>query len=242
MKEAYFRLAKRFHPDAHHSTALADLRDELEAVFIRLGEAYDVLKDAKKRGAYEERLGRPRPPAAGRATGPAPAPSSTAPPPDPEEEAREAEEALRKATALMEQARTLEQEKPSEPQHQRLTFDAIQLLEPTLRVLQGKKKLRAQLLLARGWSKNPKWGKRAEELLLTVTADSPQSPDAWALLAAIYARNGLKTRAASAYRRVLELEPDHEEALQYLATGSPEAEPAREQGAGGLLGRLFRRG
>jgi curved DNA-binding protein CbpA len=61
VKEAYFRLARRFHPDSHHDATLADLVDQLEAVFIRLGEAYEVLKTPRLRADYEERLGRQRP-------------------------------------------------------------------------------------------------------------------------------------------------------------------------------------
>jgi curved DNA-binding protein CbpA len=245
VKEAYFRLAKRFHPDVHHGASLGDLRDKLEAVFIRLGQAYDTLRDPKKRGDYEERLGRsrprPQPTAPGQAPGAPPAPE---PPParDLEEEARVAEESLRKAAKLLEMAKALEQEKPNEPEHQRLTYDAIQLLEPALPVLQGKLKQRAQVLLARGYSKNPKWAKRAEELLLTATRDSPQSPDAFALLGSIYAARGLKARALSNYKKVLELKPDHEEAFKYLAENStPEDTPDQEGGGGGLLGRLFRK-
>jgi curved DNA-binding protein CbpA len=57
IKDAYFRLAKRFHPDAHHREAvLEDVRDKLEAVFIRLGEAYDVLRNPRARASYESSL------------------------------------------------------------------------------------------------------------------------------------------------------------------------------------------
>jgi len=56
VKEAYFRLAKRFHPDTHHDPNMADLRDKLETVFIRLGEAYEVLRNPRSRGAYESEL------------------------------------------------------------------------------------------------------------------------------------------------------------------------------------------
>jgi curved DNA-binding protein CbpA len=248
VKEAYFRLAKRFHPDAHHDKSLGDLRDKLEAVFIRLGQAYDTLRDPKKRGDYEERLGRsrPRPPQAtgqpGQAPGAAPAPEPP-PPRDLEEEARVAEEALRKAAKLLELAKGLEQEKPNEPEHQRLTYDAIQLLEPTLTVLEGKLKLRAQVLLARGYSKNPKWAKRAEELLLASSREFPQSPDPLALLGSIYAARGLKARALASYKKALELKPEHEEAFKYVAENStPEDTPDQETGGGGLLGRFFRKG
>ncbi|HKZ31287.1 MAG TPA: DUF4388 domain-containing protein [Vicinamibacteria bacterium] len=248
VKEAYFRLAKCFHPDVHHSASLADLRDKLEAVFIRLGQAYDTLRDPKRRGEYEERLGRFKPRAAqlppqGQAAAPAAAPEPP-PPRDPEEEARLAEEALRKAGKLMEQAKALEQEKPDEPEHQRLTYDSIQLLEPILETLEGKSRLRAQLLLARGYSKNPKWAKRAEELLLTAARENPQAADPWALLGAIYAARGLRTRALTMYKKALEVKPDHEEALGWLAENAgPESEPPQnEGGGGGLLGRLFRKG
>jgi curved DNA-binding protein CbpA len=242
VKEAYFRLARRFHPDVHHAASLGDLRDELEAVFIRLGEAYDVLRDPRRRSDYEERLGRQKPRPA-EAPGGAPAgPEAPAREParDPEEEARLAEDALRRAAKLLDQAKALEQEKPDEPEHQRLTYDAIQLLEPAVEALQGKPRLRAQLLLARGWAKNPKWAKRSEELLLAAARENPQAPDPWAALGAVYAARGLRSRAASMYRKALELKPDHEEAQQFLASAPPVPEPSEEEG-GGLLGRLFRK-
>jgi curved DNA-binding protein CbpA len=226
VKEAYFRLAKRFHPDIHHGASLGDLRDKLEAVFIRLGEAYDVLRDPRKRGDYEERLGR-RPifhtPGDAAATGPSPPPEPT----DPAEEARLAEESIRRAAKLVEQEKY---------------WDALTLLEPALPVVEGKARLRAQLLIARSKVKNPKWVKEAEEVLLTATRENPQAVDAWALLASIYAERGLKARAVSSYKRVLELKADHEEAAQYLARNAPSPEPPEDEGGGGLLGRLFRKG
>jgi curved DNA-binding protein CbpA len=244
VKEAYFRLAKRFHPDVHHGASLGDLRDKLEAVFIRLGEAYDTLRDPKRRGDYEARLGRQRPqPRDAAPTQPGAAPAAPEPPPrDLEEEARLAEEALRKAAKLLEQARALEQEKPDDPQHQRLTYDAIQLLEPVLETVTGKSRLRAQLLLARGYSKNPKWAKRAEELLLDASRENPKSVEPLALLGAIYAARGIKSRALTMYKKVLELKPDHEEAFKYLAENNPvETDPHEPESGGGLLGRFFKK-
>ena len=250
VKEAYFRLAKRFHPDVHHGASLSDLRDKLEAVFIRLGEAYDELRDPRKRGEYEARLGRPRPrPAAppgdaggGPATAAPPEPSAPEGPPDPEEQARLGEEVVRRAAKLLDQAKALEQEKPDQPEHQRLTYDAIQLLEPVHQTLQGKTRLRAQLLLARGWAKNPKWAKRAEELLLVASRENPQSPEPWTMLGAIYAGKGLRSRATTMYRKALELNPDHEAAAQFLAANAPAPEPTEDEAGGGLLGRLFKKG
>jgi len=249
VKEAYFRLARRFHPDVHHGASLGDLRDKLEAVFIRLGEAYEVLRDPRKRSEYEERLGRQRPrpgaPAGEAEGGPATASpaeaAAPAPSPDTEEEARLAEEAVRRAAKLVEQAKALEQEKPDEPEHQRLTYDAIQLLEPIHETATGRTRLRAQLLLAWGWAQNPMWTKRAESLLLAASRENPQSPEPWAMLGGIYADKGLHTRATTMYRRALELKPDHEEAARYLKANAEAPAPPEAEGGGGLLGRLFRK-
>jgi curved DNA-binding protein CbpA len=248
VKEAYFRLAKRFHPDVHHGASLGDMREKLEAVFIRLGEAYDTLRDRGRRADYEARLGRQRPQAPGDGAGAArsgPAsPGGTAAEPerDKEEEARVAEMSLHKAAKLLETAKALEQEKPNEPEHQRLTFDAIQLLEPAIERLSGKQKLRGQTLLARGYSKNPKWLKRAEELLLTVTRAQPENAEAWSILGRIYAQRGMKSRALSVYRKALELKPDNDEAFKYVADNGGVEPPPGEQEGGGLLGRFFKKG
>jgi curved DNA-binding protein CbpA len=249
VKEAYFRLAKRFHPDVHHGASLGDLREKLEAVFIRLGEAYDTLRDRGRRGDYEARLGRARPQAFADAPGgakPGPArpgePAAAEHERDKEEEARMAEQSLHRAAKLLEHAKALEQEKPNEPEHQRLTFDAIQLLEPAIeRLGSSKQKLRAQTLLARGYSKNPKWLKRAEELLLTVTRAQPENGEAWALLGHIYSQRGIKSRALSMYKKALELKPDHEEAVRFVAENSGAEPPPGEAEGGGLLGRFFRK-
>jgi tetratricopeptide (TPR) repeat protein len=229
VKDAYFRLAKRFHPDAHHGESLADLRDALEAVFIRLGEAYETLRDPRRRADYEQRLGRARasgsaPPGAPRADVPPPEPP---PPPDPEAEAAQAEYDLRRAAILYEKEQY---------------WDAIQLLEPAVEKLAPRLRSRGRVLLARCDLKNPKWVKRAEEILLQVTREDPKAVDAWSLLGGLYAEKGMQARAQSMYRRVLEISPEHEEALKFLATVPPPEAADPEPPPGGLLRKLFRKG
>ncbi|HET8646536.1 MAG TPA: J domain-containing protein, partial [Vicinamibacteria bacterium] len=219
VKEAYFRLAKRFHPDVHHDEALHDLRDKLEAVFIRLGEAYEVLRNPRIRASYERQMG----PAA-RVDDTA-STEPDAPREDPKALLRMAEESIRRA------ARSVAEEK---------YWEAIQLLETSVPRVEGKLKQFGRILLARAYAKNPNWVKPGEELLLTVIREDPQNVDAHFHLAAIYRAGGLKSRAQAMLRRVLELEPEHAEArlqLEELGVDNPPPAPGDQ----GLLKKLLRR-
>ena len=238
VKDAYFRLAKRFHPDVHHATALADLHSQLESVFRRVTEAYEVLRDARRRADYEAQLGRsrgpatarpgPEPPAAAAVAEPGARPSPRPePPPDPEEIAHQAEDAIRRAAKLHEKEQY---------------WDAIQLLEPVVEKASGRLRAFGKVLLARCYLKNPKWARKAEELLLGVTREDPKTADAWALLGQIYVGKGMQARALSMYRKALELRPEHEEAAQYVAAHTHAGEDTDEpEESGGFLRRLFRK-
>src|SRR5262249_2095951 len=134
VKEAYFRLARRFHPDVHHDPALADLRDKIEAIFVRLGEAYEVLRNPRIRAKDAGQI----------ATAPAAAPSAPVPAPaapkaDPEAEARDAAAAIKKASRLL---------------SSEMYWDAIQVLEPAVLRVKGKVREEGRVLLARAYMKN----------------------------------------------------------------------------------------
>lgn len=212
VKEAYFRKAKRFHPDAHHDPALSDLRGKLEQVFIRLGEAYEVLRNPRIRASYERSLAAPADPAA--------------PAPDPRAEEEMAKQSIRKAE------RSIQQEK---------YWDAIQLLEPAIPRVSGKFKQAGRVMLARAYAKNPNWVKQGEELLLTVIQEDPKNLDAHLVLGGIYKAGGLKNRAVGVMRKALDLAPDNREALDQLTALASEADPPSAE-AGGLLKKLLRKG
>ena len=208
MKEAYFRLAKRFHPDAHHgessATCATSSRPCSSASARRTRSCATPAGAATTSSGSDGRArpGSPSGPGAGRGSRALP------PPRDLEAEARAAEEALRRAAKLYEAEKY---------------WDAIQLLEPAIEPLPPKLKTRARVLLARCNLKNPKWVRRAEETLLAATREDPKAVDAWALLGQVYADKGLASRAQSMFRKVLELKPDHEEALQFLPGGGSRA-------------------
>jgi tetratricopeptide (TPR) repeat protein len=229
VKAAYFRLAKRFHPDAHRDSGVDDLRDKLKAVFVRLGAAYEVLGNPRKRGDYESSLPRHgfTPPRSTSVTSVAPRrpEEASAPPASSEWEDPLSEEdaALREAEILAKAQRLISEEH---------YWDAIQVLEAVLATLSPKRQQKGRLLLALAYAKNPKWLRRAEEIAQAVTKESPANFEAYLVLAKVYKAGGLESRAASMYRKVLELKPGQEEAREALE-GPAKAMP--------LLKRLFRK-
>ncbi len=226
VKEAYFRLAKRFHPDVHHGESLTDLRDQLEALFIKLGQAYETLKNPKTREAYEARLPRDT---TGRVLPGPPQPEPPPPPPDPETLARQAEEDIRKAEKLIEKEKY---------------WDAIQLLDTAIPLAKNPKLVaRGHIAMAKAKLKNPKWVKEAENTLKELVRIDPKHVEAHFMLGSIYKAGGLKARSESMFRKVLELQPDHEGAMSEMAS-VPEESPSPDGGGteGGLFKKFFKKG
>ncbi len=56
VKRAYYTLSRRFHPDANRGLD-DDVRACLETIAKRVAEAYSVLRDARRRRAYDAQLG-----------------------------------------------------------------------------------------------------------------------------------------------------------------------------------------
>jgi DnaJ-domain-containing protein 1 len=188
VREAYFRLAKRFHPDAHHDVGLGDLRREIEAVFNELGEAYEVLRSPRLRARYERELAR----------GEAGAPAASSPPtglPDPE-------------AVLARAADCIARER---------YWEALPLLEATLPYVEGTARQLARVLLAQIYARDPDWVKQAEELLLAVVEQEPRHTEAHYYLGLIYRYQRLPSRALASFRRVVELAPDSADAWRNIA-------------------------
>jgi len=55
LKRAYHSLSRRFHPDANRHRD-QETREAIDAVAKRLTEAYSVLRDPRRRQAYDQRI------------------------------------------------------------------------------------------------------------------------------------------------------------------------------------------
>ncbi len=213
VKESYFRMARPFHPDTRLDPRLADLQQKREAVFIRLGHAYETLRTTASRARYVANLSAPRP---------------SAPAPDEPPFSEEAHAAWLAHESLL-----------SAEEHHRegRYWDAIQLLEQTIPRLEGAEKLRARVALARAQMKNPNWVKRAEESLHVLLQEHPHSVEAVMVLAELYRSTQMRSRALAMYRRALEIDHDNRDAqsaVRFLQSAEP---PSPETGK--LFKKLF---
>jgi curved DNA-binding protein CbpA len=208
IREAYYRLARRFHPDAHHEATLHDMRGRLEDIFVRLGEAYEVLRNWHLRASYERKVGHSRPEY----------PSDS----DPEARAKRAESDIAKAADSLARDRA---------------WEAIRLLESALPHASGRTRSRGRILLASVYSRSVYWAKQAEDLLRSAQREDPLYAEAHLALARLYASQGLTVRAVSAAKRALELAPASTEARSFLAEVSRQGSSGRGGLLGKLLSK-----
>jgi tetratricopeptide (TPR) repeat protein len=228
LRAAYALLARALHPDACGDPALADLDEQREAVFMRVRQAYETLRDPAARTAYERdfrrrKPGPPLPPLLARAASP-----GHVLPPGPEPSPQSLEERLGDTIAAAE-------ELLREGNH----WEAVQQLEPVLEQAQGELRVRALLALARGCLRNPTWLKRAESLLQDVVREDPARFEAHLLLGDLYRAQAFRARALVAYRKVLDIQPNNRQALRELAKLEAAEPPPPDKGS--LLGFLKKR-
>jgi curved DNA-binding protein CbpA len=197
IKAAYFRLAKRFHPDAHHQAALADLEEKLERIFIRLREAYEQISTPQGRTAYQASL---------KATTREPGRPSPSPP------AVSVEEMFERA-----------KERFGEGKY----WESIALFEEVVRAAEIGLRTQARFLLAKALLKYPEKERDAERELLEVVRADPSSVESLLLLGELYKRRQHSARAEATFRKVLELKPNDPRARAYLQREAQAAPAAK---------------
>jgi tetratricopeptide (TPR) repeat protein len=234
IRQAYARLARVLHPDAPLDPSLEDLRPLRAAAFVQLGQAVETLRSPGFRQYAAEKAARlrPRPAAAPASASESAAPPPLAPP------APAPVPAAAATPSMPEPAPELQLQEAQVHFGAERYWDAIQLLEPLLVRAEGTTRAQAGTLLAQAYLKNPKWRRRAEELLLDVVQRAPRHVPAHLLLGEMYLAGGLVQRARGLYQKVVALEPDNETAARALAELEPiPAAPAPPRRIGGLFRR-----
>jgi curved DNA-binding protein CbpA len=192
IKAAYFSLAKMLHPDAHHIPELSDLREQFDSVYMRLSEAYDVLSHPERKAAYDARMMKSV--ASAQTVVKIQAPAVQAPQLSPEKALEEAEQLYG----------------DSKP------WEAIGILHGVINIAEGALKQRMRILRAQAYLKNPSYVKQATEELQLAVQEDPNNAQAHYLLGKIYRDAKLVKRAAAAFRKTLEIKPNHKDARYEL--------------------------
>jgi tetratricopeptide (TPR) repeat protein len=203
VREAFVALARRLHPDTL-APGDADLRDQLQSIFIRLNDAYRSLGGDHPAA----RAARRYPDAPRETTAPmvavAPQPKPLVvppPPPDPEERRIRVEEALRSAEASI---------------ANRDSEEAVSVLHDVLSQANEGQRRRIRLVLARAYVKDPRRQRYGLGLLNEMLAEKPDDADALAMLGVLYHREGLLARAEATLVRALAADPGRMEARLHL--------------------------
>jgi predicted Ser/Thr protein kinase/tetratricopeptide (TPR) repeat protein len=224
VEAAFGRLAAQYGPDVRLPASPADLRVKRAGVYTRLTEAHDTLRDRSRRSKYEATLDARDARAQLQPPPPPPRPQATSLHVESVQDGQAVVDGIREAQRLLREERA---------------WDAITLLEPLISRAEGHSRFRAEVTLARAYLKNPKWTKRAEELLHRVVQEAPEHAEAYVVLGNIYRAGQLRSRALAMYGRALALQPGFAEAIDGLASLGPR-EPAPPE-SGSLMKKLFGR-
>lgn len=212
VRDAYYRLAKDFHPDRHLSAAI-ETRREVDELFSRITEAYEAIRDREvKQGS----------------TGPlmAPMPMSSAPvsssPSAPSGETTAQREA--RADTLFQDAKG------------KLALrdynGALPLLREAVRLMPDA--ARFQFVLGTTLTVFPKLQREAETVLRRAADLDPFNVAPLIALGQLYARAGMNIQAEKVFSEALKIDPDSKAARKGLeGVGSGKS--------GGFLDKLFKR-
>ena len=190
VKKAYYAMAKKYHPDRHHSPHLRDVHGLLEELFVKITDAYQTLSSPLERNRYDVSM---RSKSTGDGGGGA-----------------EDEQRSRKAGSASEAARKRsadEQFKEGKHHYDEMHFfDAIQALREAVRLYPQKS---YHKLLAQALAKNPKWVKEAEEQFRLALKLDQFDADCYLGLGEIYDTAGMTTRAQKMYEQALTYDPEN---------------------------------
>jgi curved DNA-binding protein CbpA len=223
MKTAYYRLARKFHPDRFYGVHDPVLKEKVDVIFSAVNVAYETLKSAKRRQEYDN----------------APKERRLIPPTKLNSETT--------ATKLTREAIT----KVAEEHYQKAQrayeegnyYQAVQFLRSATQIEPNVGKYWQQLGIS--LSRNPQWRKEAEDSFQRAMDLEPRNPENHLYLGFLYKNAGMKLRAVKHFKSCRDMDPYNEIANRELAMlESGEAAPAADQSSAakkGLLGNIFKK-
>ncbi|MBC8029998.1 MAG: DnaJ domain-containing protein [Pyrinomonadaceae bacterium] len=203
IKEAYYALARRYHPDRFHLKSGTRLHEQISSAFARITQAYETLIDVKARSTYDATLERSRKFAE---TAPK---SEKARPTSVEADALEVDP----TQSTSEQAERYFREGFSSLQQGQISA-AITHLAAASRMNPQEARFRAYY--GRALAANDKTRRLAESEIQTAVRLEPSSSLYRTMLAELYVDLKFYRRAQTELDKALELEPNNATALGVL--------------------------
>lgn len=200
IKQAYYNLARRFHPDRFHQEAGTQMHARLQTAFARVAQAYEALRDAKTRAAYDVKMQTQRKmrhgssfSSSGQAGQTTAGTSSTASGP------MQAEESFQRGLGALKSGN--------------LAL-AMSLLGEAARLAPKQPRYRAYYGLS--LSANSKTRHQAEAEIQAAIALDANNASYRVMLAELYHQLGMKRRALGELQRAMSLDPQNAEARRLL--------------------------
>jgi curved DNA-binding protein CbpA len=216
IKTAYFRLAKRLHPDHRVGLKIADDDGILDRLYLRVKEAYEVLSSETERRRYDfalaqkaERQARAEVFAAAN-----PAPKGSQSPP------AAVPETGPKKTFTPEQTARIHFGNGERYFGEGRFHEAIEELRAAVRLDPAKPEY--YRALARALAKNPRWKKQAEEAYAKALELNRFDAESYLGLGELYHDGGLASRARKMFEEALTVDPDNAQARERLGAGHSE--------------------
>jgi curved DNA-binding protein CbpA len=204
IKDAYYALARRYHPDRFHVKSGTRLHSEISSAFARVTQAYETLTDPNARAAYDESLERSR------------------------RFAESTQKAKAEATAKATAGLDLELDETASPEDRaeynfREGFGALQQgrvsaavthLSAAARLIPDEARYRAQY--GRALAAQEQTRRLAENEIQAAVKLEPANPSFRILLAELYFDLKFHRRAQTELDRALAIEPDNAQARSLL--------------------------
>ncbi|MCI0414072.1 DnaJ domain-containing protein [bacterium] len=214
IKTAYYRLARKFHPDRFYGLEDPVLKEKIDIIFSTINVAYETLKNQKSRHIYDtsslddKRI----------------SPSSVMSEPSmsvPESHGKVAEDYYQRA---------------QKSYSSRNFFEAVQFLRSATQIAPDVAKYWRHLGIA--LSKNDQWRKEAEDSFQRAVDIEPENAENHLYLAFLYRNSALKLRAKRCFMKVLEIDPQNDVAKDQIAQIDAEESASQKKG---LLDSFFKR-
>ncbi|MFQ3580701.1 DUF4388 domain-containing protein [Chloracidobacterium validum] len=217
IRDAYYRLAKDFHPDRHLNATL-ETRRQVDAVFARVTEAYEAIRD----GGQKPTVLSPMP-----LTAVTPSPRGSAPLPPP------TSPALAGETTAQREARAEKAFQDARAKIANRDFvGAVTLLREAVTL--NPDAARYHLLLGTTLAAHPKMQRDAENALKKAAELDQFNTAPLVALGQLYARAGMNIQAEKMFNEALRLDPDSKVARKGL-------EAIKSTKGGGFFDKLFKK-